>query len=648
MNYEIGPILTVSNPMRPESTYKIWNPRFQQKPEIVSFTQILKENYVVEYGTFIRGKIRSGELPVPCFGYRSLPKVQDVTIDKAYYDRLDSISFAMYVICDVRFYDPVTQQEQYQKYYVTGYHSFNGISDYLTNADIYTGQRFHLRNQLDDYLVPYIRSSKYDAYAYELLLKYQPEALEEPCSVDAEKLANAMGFRIEYVQLLPNDNVCAKTIFRTKEVTIYENGTAVNRTFEGGTILVTTRCTADFRMNVLHECIHIEYHRMFYELQHYYRTAIRMETPDFEDFFMSDDQQDTLRSMEIQANAIAARVTIYAENLDMVISEFCDCLGRDAYHTDLVGYEKLIERITEIFGSYRSTAKTRLLHRGFKKARGVFEWGDDKYAKAHVIPEDFPDDWTYTVPLYEMSKILGRNLMFDKLVHSRKFVYADGHLCLNHSDYVYKLGGYWWLTEYAKQNMAECCLPFRRVYGKQNLKYTFGELNKEQQVRFFERVFDNEAFNRMEEKRREMLRNSLYIEEVKKGKTRRRKMTRGEAVVFLMKQAHMTEEDVAEAAECSIDALTDLRSDKEYTPRMGTMLAFFTALELDDVYRDELLIMTGLINDINKEMYQLYRIMRDTNPDGFTVYQANQYLRDIGKTPWTSGYRPKKIKKNAI
>ena len=78
------------------------------------------------------------------------------------------------------------------------------------------------------------------------------------------------------------------------------------------------------------------------------------------------------------------------------------------------------------------------------------------------------------------------------------------------------------------------------------------------------------------------------------------------------------------------------------------MLAFFTALELDDVYRDELLIMTGLINDINKEMYQLYRIMRDTNPDGFTVYQANQYLRDIGKTPWTSGYRQKKVKKNAV
>lgn len=633
------------NPMHPGYTYRIWNPRFQRKPEIVSFTQILKENYILEYGNFIRNKISYGELPLPCFG---IFEVRDVAIDKVFYDKLNDDSFAMYVICNVHFYDFSTQQYVLQKYYVTGYHSFSGISDYLTDADIYTGQHFHLRNQLDDCLVPYIRSSKYDACAYELLLKYQPKALEEPCTVNAEKLANAMGYKIVYVNFLPNDKVSAKTIFRTKEVIVYENGKALKRTFKGGTILVTTRCTADFLMNVLHECIHIEYHRMFYELQHYYRTAIKTETPDFEDFFMSDDQQDTLRSMEIQANAIASRVAVYVENLNTVIYEFNDNFGRDIHHTDLFGYEQLIDKITGTFSTYRTTAKKRLLHLGFKKVRGVFEWGDNKYAKAHVIPEDFPDDWTYTVPLYEMSRILGKNLMFDKLVHSRKFVYADGHLCLNHPDYVYKLGGYWWLTEYAKQNMSECCLPFKRVYGKQNLKYTFGELNREQQVRFFERVFDNEAFNRMEEKRKEMLRNSLYIEEVRNGKTRRRKMTRGEAVVFLMQQAHMTEEDVAEAAECSIDALTDLRSDKEYTPRMGTMLAFFTALELDDVYRDELLIMTGLINDINKETYQLYRIMRDTNPDGFTVYQANQYLRDIGKTPWTSGYRPKKIKKNAI
>jgi hypothetical protein len=57
--------------------------------------------------------------------------------------------------------------------YVTGYHSFCGISDYFTDADIYSGKQFHLNNQLDDCLVPYIRSSKYDACAYKLLLKYQ-------------------------------------------------------------------------------------------------------------------------------------------------------------------------------------------------------------------------------------------------------------------------------------------------------------------------------------------------------------------------------------------------------------------------------------------------------------------------------------------
>ena len=81
-------------------------------------------------------------------------------------------------------------------------------------------------------------------------------------------------------------------------------------------------------------------------------------------------------------------------------------------------------------------------------------------------------------------------------------------------------------------------------------------------------------------------------------------MTRGEVVVFLMQQAHMTEKDVAEVAEYSIDALTDLRSNKEYIPKIGTILAFFTFFELNAVYRDELLIMTELINEIDKEMYK--------------------------------------------
>lgn len=96
MNYEIGSILTMPNPMHPGYTYRIWNPRFQRKPEIVSFTQILKENYILEYGSFIRNKISNGEIPLPCFG---IFEVRDVAIDKVFYDKLNDDSFAMYVIC---------------------------------------------------------------------------------------------------------------------------------------------------------------------------------------------------------------------------------------------------------------------------------------------------------------------------------------------------------------------------------------------------------------------------------------------------------------------------------------------------------------------------------------------------------------------
>lgn len=119
-----------------------------------------------------------------------------------------------------------------------------------------------------------------------------------------------------------------------------------------------------------------------------------------------------------------------------------------------------------------------------------------------------------------------------------------------------------------------------------------------------------------------MLRNSLYIEKVKKRKKQKKKNDTRKSGCFF---------DAAEVAEYSIDALTDLRSNKEYIPKIGTILAFFTVFELNDVYRDELLIMTELINEIDKEMYQLYQIMRDTKSDEFTVHKVNQYLRDIVK-----------------
>lgn len=647
MNYEIGPILMQPDPLRPGFSYKVRNPRCYKAPEIVSFTQILKENYVVEYGQFIRREFAHGRLPVPYFGAYSKPVIVDVLIDKGYYDQLDSFSFAMYVICDVHFYDPVTGEDYYQKYCVNGYHAFYSPSDYFLGVDIYRGERLRLKHHLDDCLVPYIRKAHYDAYAYNFLLKYQPEALEGPCKIDIESLVKAMGYRIQVEQLSRNGKVKAKTIFHTKMVTVYEGDKAVQKLIEGGTILVSSKCDPDYLMNILHECIHIEYHMLFYELQYYYRSLVKLEIPDFDEFFMSEDQQDTIRSMEIQANAISARAVVYKENLDITLENFKDELGRDIHHTDLYGYERLIEHITETYGSYRTTAKNRLHHLGFKRVRGVFEWGDRSYAKAHEIPDDFPDDWTYTLPIEEMSKILGTNLTFDKLVFSGSFVYADGHLCLNHPDYVINFNGRWWLTEKAKKNMAECCLPFRRVYGKENYRYTFGELNKEQQARFYEMAFSAEQLKALEANRDEYLLSLLTVEYEENGVKQTRKMTGGETVKFLMKRSGMTEDAVAEAADCSVETLTALRSKKKYTPRLGTMLAFFTALNLEEVYRNELLIMTKLISEIDSEEYKTYLWFKNTVP-GFNVYQVNDYLRSIGKSTWTTGYKPRSKAQKAV
>lgn len=61
MNYEIGPILMQPDPLRPGFSYKVRNPRCYKAPEIVSFAQILKENYVVEYGHLFDGSLPTAD-----------------------------------------------------------------------------------------------------------------------------------------------------------------------------------------------------------------------------------------------------------------------------------------------------------------------------------------------------------------------------------------------------------------------------------------------------------------------------------------------------------------------------------------------------------------------------------------------------------
>ena len=250
------------------------------------------------------------------------------------------------------------------------------------------------------------------------------------------------------------------------------------------------------------------------------------------------------------------------------------------------------------------------------------------YAEDFDVPEDFPDDYTYTLSLYEMSKILGKSILFDKYVYSGAFIYADGHLVLNLPKYVVKRYDKYYLTEYAKANMSECCIPFKRIYSNRSYNYTVGELNKDDTDFFCQYELEAEMKKKLDKEREKWMLGKYYLD------NDGRNMSAGETIRYHMKRLNITEERLAEVSGLTVRTITALRTKENYCPKIETVLAFMVGVGLEEVFRNDLIEKFNLSHQTKNETYMLYQIMTDTKPD-ISVHEINQYLASIGKKTWT-------------
>ena len=60
-----GPVITVQDPLRLVRQVRYRDVNWHGMPEIISFTDYLRWNYTVDYGTFIRKLHERNELPIP-------------------------------------------------------------------------------------------------------------------------------------------------------------------------------------------------------------------------------------------------------------------------------------------------------------------------------------------------------------------------------------------------------------------------------------------------------------------------------------------------------------------------------------------------------------------------------------------------------
>lgn len=619
-----GPIISVSDPLRPGEykTYK--NPDWQGMPEIISFTDFLRWNYTIEYGRVIRQMSDEHTLPLP-YGITNDSVIENVTIIRGKYDRIDSFAFIMYVICDVCF--DCNGYVVHQEYMVSGCFRTYGGSSFFDNIELYNGERIRCLFPLDEYLVPIMSKRSFDSIATEILERYYPKETDYVYKIEGKSLADAMGYDIQYLRLSLKGNIKSKLIFDKKDVTVYDSkGKAITLMIPANTILVDKSLREDNRLDnvIIHECVHGYLHYLFYFVQSLYRQGVGKEVPEFLDYFYSATQQECIRWMETQANSIAGHIQMPR---DTTIDAIIDFVDRHEDEMSFDDYRELIDNIKNKFGVSRYAAKKRIIELGWKEVRGVYTYCTTGYVEDHEIEESLSLDHTYTVPLKCIAEIFGASQDFASLVKSKKYIYIDGHMCRNDEKYVItEYGTAFGLTEYAKHHMSECCISFKRIYEKQDYSYTFGELNKEDLAVIVEHALDNEQKKRLRAAMKE------HDKENTKLQSRQCSNLLGETIKFHMKRCGVTADMLADRSGLGLTTISRLKKGGKF--KLETILAFSVALELEMPFINDLMQKAGVHFDPHNSVHNMYLTILDLLPSA-NVFQINEFLREEGFTPWT-------------
>lgn len=491
-------------------------------------------------------------------------------------------------------------------------------------------------------LVPIISRDAFENEATEFLEKYYPLALQEPVSVPIRRIAEDMGLSIMEESLLSSElDVFGLVVFEDGNIKD-KNKNIVIRNAKRGTVLIDPRVyyertlgTVNF--TIAHECFHWHRHQPYHalmkmlgandELGKIIQCSIGSNSKDSEKWKAID-------WMEWQANGVAPHILMPTSTAKIKVTELIEKYqihfdGADGYRI-----EEMISELADFYGLSKQAVKMRIREMGYAKIDGAFTYVNGQY----VTPFSFDasalsDNQSFTISSADLFKAYCLNKEFRKAIDTGRFVYIEGHVCLDNEKYIVRTDGQIKLTQYALSHIDECCFVFDKGYSYeskyQGQKYYTQMMYKTpEQPNAQEYSFELNAHNKI-------LLSQIQGASKSANAMRLYPGAFSETLVQLMKERKLSNKKLADASLVGERTIQRLRNDEEYPTTVQTVLGLCYGLKLSVPEAEMLVGKTDFnIKPTNPQNYA-YRCALSACAEN-SIYEINEMLESCGYIPFGS------------
>lgn len=350
--------------------------------------------------------------------------------------------------------------------------------------------------KLDKFLVPCLRRDEIDEYAEKIWQEYFPEAAKDPGRRSPHILAEKLHLSVISKSLYKRGDIRSIIFFHEGTVTVQpprepgkrEDPPTHEEQMPANTILLNSQMNSSLGhdLDIYHECIHYEWHYLFYRLQDMHNNDIKqLETVRRS---VLRDTADPTHFMEYQARygsfGVMMPKSFMLKSVDSLYKEAYEGKRRDGYFDhDGRRFEFIARKIAGDCLLSKACVRARLIQLGFIAAIGALNYVDGHY----ITPFAFSDmgncscNKTYVIDRKTITRLYRDDRDFQRIMQSGNFAYVDGHVVYCESDNIVVSSYGARLSGWANAHIDRVSLRFSKDYiGNHQYVCSFGQMNNKE------------------------------------------------------------------------------------------------------------------------------------------------------------------------